>query len=321
MNEKINEKISRIFVEIADMLEVQGESVFRIRAYRRAAETVRGLGYDLAELHHAADQAIEDIPGIGKDLHAKIVEIVETGECEMHGRLVGKLGRGILDILRVRGVGPKKVKLFRDQLGIVELTQLEAAAESGALATLPGMGEKSQARILESLSQATHEQRRTPYQEALRVAGDYIAHMKKLESIDKVKYAGSLRRKSETVGDIDLLVTGEESSKINTHFLTYPGIKEVLAAGETKSSVVVEFEGGLIQVDLRVVDKDSWGAALFYFTGPKHYNIDVRTVAMKKDMKINEYGLFRGDEKLAGKTEKEICEALGVPFLQAEDRK
>jgi DNA polymerase (family 10) len=313
----INEEIARIFSEIADMLEVLNESVFRIRAYRRAAETIRGLGFDLAKMHWENDEGIEKISGIGKDLHAKIVEIVETGRCEMHERLVKKLSPGILDVLRVRGIGPKKVKLFYEQLGVDSLEKLHAAAASGALATLPGMGEKSEARILESLNQSTWEQRRVPYAEALEAAEKFIKHMKKCKELEQIEYAGSLRRKAETIGDVDLLVTGSDAAKISSHFLQYPLVKEVLADGATKSSVVLK---GDIQVDLRVVDAESWGAALFYFTGPKHYNIDVRTIAMRKGWKINEYGLFDGEKLLASKTEQEICEKLGVPYLEPEER-
>lgn len=313
----INAEIAQIFSEIADMLEVLNENVFRVRAYKRAAEVIYGLGFELAEMHAANDGAIENISGIGKDLHAKIVEMVETGHCKMHDRLVKKLSPGILDVLRVRGIGPKKVKLFYEQLGIDSLEKLHAAAESGALATLPGMGEKSEARILEALRQATWRQRRVPYKKALAAAEKFIKYMKKCKELEQIQYAGSLRRKAETIGDIDLLVTGSDATKISTHFLKYPLVKEVLADGATKSSVVIE---GDIQVDLRVVDAESWGAALFYFTGPKHYNIDVRTIAMRKGWKINEYGLFEGEKCLTSKTEQEICEKLGVPYLEPGDR-
>jgi DNA polymerase (family 10) len=151
----------------------------------------------------------------------------------------------------------------------------------------------------------------------LEAAEAFIKHMKKCKELKQIEYAGSLRRKAETIGDVDLLVTGSDAAKISSHFLQYPLVKEVLADGATKSSVVLE---GDIQVDLRVVDNESWGAALFYFTGPKHYNIDVRTIAMRKGWKINEYGLFDGEKLLASKTEQEICEKLGVPYLEPEER-
>lgn len=313
----INQKVIQIFSEIADMLEVLGESVFRVRAYRRAAEVIRGLGDDLAVIHAQNDKSIEDISGIGKDLHAKIIEIIETGECEMHARLVKKLSPGVLDILRVRGIGPKKVKLFYEQLGINTLAQLKSAAESGALATLPGMGVKSEARIVESLKQMTYEQRRMPWAEANKEAAAYLKYMEKCKGLSKVEAAGSLRRKSATIGDIDILATGKNAEVMSKWFLDYPRVKEVLAAGETKSSVVIE---GDMQVDFRVVEPESWGAALFYFTGPKHFNIDMRTIAMRRGWKINEYGVFEGEKMLAGKSEEEIFKLFGMKYLKPEER-
>lgn len=313
----INPKIIQIFTEISEMLEVLGENVFRVRAYQRAAEVIRSLGEDLEVMHSRDDQSIEKLPGIGPDLHAKIVEIVETGECEMHSRLLKKLGPGILNILRIRGIGPKKVKLFMEHLDIRNLDQLMAAAESGVLAVLPGMGEKSQAGILEAAAQMTHLQERIPYAKALKRAEDCVRFLEKCGSVKKVTYAGSLRRKSETIGDIDIVATGKDLEAIMVYFLTYPKIKQVLSAGETKSSIVTEDN---MQIDLRVVEGESFGAALFYFTGPKHFNIYVRTLALKRGWKINEYGLFDGTKKIAGRTEEEMFENLGLPYLSAEKR-
>ena len=306
----MNEKIVQIFEEIADMLEILGESVFRIRAYRRGAETVRNASGELSE----------DLPGIGKDLAAKIVEIQETGQCEMHERLAKKLSPGILDILRVRGIGPKKVKLFYESLGINTLEKLRAAAESGALATLPRMGEKSAEGILKALEQGTYEQKRIPYGEAKPLADDYLDYMKQCGELKKVAYAGSLRRERETIGDIDILATGSDAAKMSQHFVDYPKVKQVLAHGPTKSSVVIEEGETLVQVDFRVVDKESFGAALYYFTGPKHYNIKVRTVALKKGLKVNEYGLFDGEKQIAGETEQSMFETLGLPVLSPKER-
>ena len=310
----INNKVVQVFSEIADMLEVLGENVFRVRAYRRAAEVIRGLAVDLSEME---DDAIENVSGIGKDLHAKIVEIIESGKCEMHERLTKKLGTGILEILRVRGIGPKKVKLFYEQLDIDSIGKLRGAAESGALAGLPGMGEKSEARILDALDQMTHAQRRSPLKVAMVEAEMYLKWMKKCKGLAKAEVAGSLRRKKATVGDIDILVTGKDAEVMSKWFLDYKKVKQVLAAGETKSSVVIE---GDVQVDLRVVTPESWGAALFYFTGPKHFNIDMRTVALKKGWKINEYGVFDGEEKIAGETEAGIFEKLGMDYAEPEER-
>lgn len=322
----VNDKVVEIFGEIADMLEILGESRFRVNAYRRAENVIRGLAEDLEEMHSYDDEIIEDLPGIGKDLHEKIVEIIETGECEMHKRLVKKLSPRVLEILRVRGIGPKKVKLFYEQLDIDNVSKLRAAAESGALAGLPGMGEKSQEAVLKSLDQATHLKERIPLKAAKKAAAEYLKYMRKCETVGQMEVAGSLRRERETIGDVDILVTGKRASKsaaaaMSKHFLAYPKIKQVLAQGETKSSVVIEYaRGKLAQVDFRVVDPESFGAALFYFTGPKDFNIKVRTIALRRGLKINEYGVFRGEEKIAGKTEKEIFDLLEVKYLEPKER-
>ena len=304
----MKETIATFFDEIADMLEILGENVFRVRAYRRGAEVVRTAEGDLTE----------KLPGIGKDLAAKIEEIIETGECEMHSRLVGQLSPGILDMLRVRGLGPKKVKLFYDFLGIKTIEALRSAAESGALAALPGMGEKSEAGILEALKQKTHMKKRIPHDLAKNEADEYVKYMKKCKAVDKVEYAGSLRRGRETVGDIDILATGSDADAMSEHFRSYKKIKQILAAGHTKSSVVIDTENA--QVDFRVVDAESFGAALFYFTGPKHFNIYTRTIALKKGLKVNEYGLYRGEEKIAGETEQSMFEGLDLEYIVPKER-
>lgn len=313
----INDKVCQIFSDIAELLEVLGENVFRVRAYQRAAEVIKGLGVDLEDLYRKNPAELEEIPGIGPDLRQKIVEIITTGEAKMHKDLVKKLGPGILEILHVRGIGPKKVKLFMEQLDIRTVAQLKAAAESGALATLPGMGEKSQAGILESLGQMTHLKERTPYAKALKQAEEVIKFLKTCDYVEKVAYAGSLRRKMSTIGDIDILTTSRNPEALMGYFLSYPEIKQVLAAGDTKSSIVTNND---MQVDLRVVPEESFGAALFYFTGPKHFNIHVRTIALKRGWKINEYGVYEGEKLLAGRTEEEIFELLGLPYMTPEQR-
>lgn len=304
------------------MLDILNENVFRVRAYRRAVEVVRGLG-DLEVMAKEHPEEMGQIPGIGKELHAKMLEIMETGSCAMHEELQGKLAPGILDLLRLRGIGPKKVKLFYEQLGISTLEALRSAAESGALATLPGMGEKSQASVLQALNESSFAKPRMAYEKALPVAEAMIQHMKVLSEVEQIAYAGSLRRKQETVGDIDILVSFDVEKnpdgleRIMEHFVTHPDVNHVLARGDTKSSVVLE---GNVQVDLRVVDPASYGAALFYFTGPKHFNIHVRTIALRRGLKINEYGLFDGESKLAGRTEEEMFEGLDLPYLTPEQR-
>lgn len=313
----INKQIAEKFEEIADMLEILDESIFRIRAYRRASDVLLGLSQDLADLAENEDDAIEKIPGIGKDLHAKILEFIADGEIQMHKDLVKKLSPGILDILKVRSVGPKKAKLFYEELEVDNIDKLRAALESGAIVALPGMGEKSSQGILTALDQATHLQERIPIFQVLPVADAYIEYMKECKAVVKVQYAGSLRRRMETIGDVDILATGTDPEAMSEHFRSYGKVKQILAAGETKSSVVLNDN---IQVDFRVVKPESFGAALYYFTGSKHHNIQVRTLALKKHLKINEYGLFDGEKMIAGATEEEFFHKLGMDYIPPELR-
>jgi DNA polymerase (family X) len=313
----VNEKIAIIFSEIADMLEIMDENVFRIRAYRRAAELVRGLGRDLSEVLASEEEKIEKIPGIGKELHAKIVEIIETEECEMHKRLVNELTPGVLDILRVRGIGPKKVKLFYQELDIDTLDKLKVAAESGALATLSGMGEKSEQAVLKALEHNSFNKERIPLKVARKEADLFLKYMNECDAVDQAEVAGSLRRCVATIGDIDILVSGADAAAVSEHFVSYEKVNMVLGSGDTKSSVII---GENIQVDLRVVAPESFGAALFYFTGPKQFNIHVRTIALKQGKKVNEYGLFKGEKVLGGLTEESMFEGLGLDYLTPEER-
>jgi len=318
----INEKIAQIFTEIAEMLQVAGENPFRARAYERAAETVRRAS-DLTVLRardmradpNGVAKSIESLPGIGEDLYKKILEIMDTGECKMHERLKRKLSPGILDILHVRGIGPKKARLFLESLGVDNVDKLKAAAESGALATLPGMGKKSESSILEALASVRKD--RIPYKKALAEAEAYLKFLRTCDGVIDVQFAGSLRRKSATIGDIDLLATAKNPAKLMKCFLSYPRVTQMLSAGETKGSVVIS---GNIQVDLRIVGAESFGAAMFYFTGPRQFNIHVRTAAQKRGLKVNEYGIFKGRKCIAGRTEEEMFSALGMKYLSPMER-
>lgn len=311
----INQIIAEKFEEIADMLEVLGDgNVFRLRAYRRGAEAIRGYSSDVGTL---LDEEIEKIPGIGKDLHSKILEYKSNGEIQMHKELLAKLSPGVLQILKIRGVGPKKARLFLEQLGIDSVEKLKGAAESGAIATLPKMGEKSAKLILEAISQSSHLSKRIPIYLALPEAEAYVKYMKEMPEVKKAEYAGSLRRRRETIGDIDILTVGTDPKRMSERFLKYPKVKQVLAAGETRSSVIIE---GDIQVDFRVLDENSFGAALYYFTGSKQHNIATRTIAIKRNLKINEYGVFKGEENIASNSEVDVFKAIGLPYIPPEIR-
>ncbi len=282
----INNKIADIFQEIGDILEIQNENVFRIRSYHRAAQIVRNLATDLEELKKKDQKKIKEIKGIGEDLFNKIVEIIETGKCDMHQKLLGHFHPGLLDMLRLRGIGPKKVKLIYTNLGIKDLKELEKAAKEGRLQNLPGMGKKTEQAIIKSIDDFNKYSERSTLPIALDEAELIISYLKENKFVSKIEYAGSLRRRKETIGDIDILVctnTKNHNKKnvksIMDHFINYSRAQEILAHGPTKSSIVLDTG---IQVDLRVVEEKSFGAALHYFTGSKAHNIIIRDIAKRK---------------------------------------
>lgn len=316
----INKQISEIFQEIGDILEIKDENRFKILAYHRASQIIRNLASDLGKIYKKDPKRILEINGIGKDLYLKIVEIIETGKCDYHQRLLDEIPAGVLDMLRLRGVGPKKVKMFYITLGLKSLKELEKACRSGKIHVLPGMGEKTELSILKAIDDMQRFSERTLMPFALEEAKLIIEYMKKNKSVKNIEYGGSLRRRKETVGDIDILVssTKKDAPEIMDHFVKYSEVENVLAHGETKSSIVL-ITG--IQVDLRVVEPKSYGAALHYFTGSKAHNIKIRDMAKKKGMKVSEYGVFKGKKQIAGKTEEEVFKSVGLPFIIPELRK
>lgn len=310
-----NQRVAQIFQEIGDILELKGEDRFRYLSYHRAAQTIANLSQNIRKIHD--DGKLEEIPGIGEALAAKISEILNTGKCATHQNLLAEFDKGLLELLSVRGLGPKKVRKFYLELGIDNIGKLKTAAEKGLIAELPGMGEKSQADILKAILEHEKHVARVHLTTATFLAEFLIKYMQDCPAVKQVVYAGSLRRGKETIGDIDLLATGKNHSAIIDHFLAHHDISLVLAQGDTKASVILE---GGVQVDLRVVDEKSFGAALYYFTGSKNHNIATRKLAIKKGLKINEYGIFRGEKSLAGRTEKEIFTVLKLPYIEPELR-
>lgn len=313
-----NTKVARIFSEMADILELQGVNRFRYLAYRRAAQTLETLGTDVRTMYDEDPTGFRKIPGIGPDLSAKIVEILETGQCRAHQQLLAGFSKGLLELLSVRGLGPKKVRKFYDALGVDDLKKLKRAAEAGDLAKLEGMGEKSQADLLKAISEHELHRERLLLHAATVMAEDMVAYMKTCHRVDHAEYAGSCRRGKETIGDLDILATGKNHEKIIDHFVSHPRVNTILAQGDTKASVLMD-EG--VHVDLRVVSDDSFGAALYYFTGSKEHNIRTRKLAISKGLKINEYGVFKGEKRVAGRTEKEMFKVLGIPFIIPEMRR
>jgi DNA polymerase (family 10) len=311
-----NQQIAKIFTEIAELLELKGENVFRIRAYQRAAQNIDGLAKDVSVL---SDEELIEIPGIGKDLVGKIHEYLEKGTVAKHEQLKKEIPAGVLDLLHIPGLGPKKVKLFFDKLKIQNVDDLETAIKSGKLKGLPGIQKKTEDNILKGVEFIKRGTERRPLGRVLPLAEDIIRRMKDSAPVGRIEVAGSIRRWKETIKDIDILTTSKDPEKVMDVFEKLPHVSRVLAQGPTKSSIITD-DG--IQVDLRVVEEDSFGAALQYFTGSKQHNIKLREMAVRAGLKINEYGVFKepGEKKIGGKHEEDVYKALKLAYIPPELR-
>ncbi len=313
-----NVDVARVFNEVADLLEIQGANVFRVRAYRNAARIVETLPASAATLlRDQGEQALVGLPGIGKDLAGKIREIVETGKLGLLEELKQQLPEGLIRMMHLPGVGPKRAKLVYDTLGIASLDELERAAREGRLRTVKGFGPTLEANILKGIADEKVRAARHRLAEAEAYVRPFVEYLREVPGLKQIEVAGSFRRRQETVGDVDILVAATKAQAVADRFVGYPQVKEVLAHGDTKCSVVLR--SGL-QVDLRVVPASSYGAALYYFTGSKAHNIATRTLAVKKKLKVNEYGVFRGEKQIAGKDEGEVLAAIGLPWIPPELR-
>ena len=310
-----NAAIARALNDIADLLEIKGENAFKIRAYRSAADVVQTAGEAVAGMTEAQLRAL---PGIGKDLSARIRELAETGTCAPYRELMAAFPATILDLLRLQGVGPKTVALLYHSLGVDSVEALSEAGKAGRLRTLKGMGAKKESQILKAIEDRTRTAGRHLLADAAALAEDIITSLLAAHPGASVTAVGSLRRGSETCGDVDLLCTGADRSVMDT-FVTHPRVEQVLGRGDTKSSVRVRSG---VQVDLRVVPAESRGAALQYFTGSKAHNIELRDRALRRGMTLNEYGLTRLDDSqvVAGATEEDIYHALGLSWIAPELR-
>ncbi|WP_272545966.1 DNA polymerase/3'-5' exonuclease PolX [Burkholderia cepacia] len=315
-----NAGCAAVFAEIADMLEIQGANPFRVRAYRNAARTIADYGRDIATMIANGDD-LGKIPSIGPDLASKLREIAATGTCELQQTLRHALPGAIVELLDVPGLGAKRVKALHDALHVDSLEQLRAEAKSGHVRELPGFGAKTEAHLLEAIDdRLQREPQRFLLPDAAHALLPLLERLRAIAGVGKAVPAGSFRRRRETVGDLDILVTARDPQAVADAFVGYGEVARVLAHGKTKSSVVLA--SGL-QVDLRVVDADAFGAALVYFTGSKAHNIALRRIAQAGGLKINEYGVFRGDERIAGATEASVYAAIGlheVPPELREDR-
>jgi DNA polymerase (family 10) len=312
-----NRAIAERFAQIADMLEVKGESIFRINAYRRAARAVESLTEDIAET--SARGALTEIPGIGRATADKIAEFLQTGTMKAYEELAASLPPGITTLMAVADVGPKTALVLYEKLGITSLDELEAAAKAGKIRGLPRLGAKTEENILRGIATVRRSAERQPLGVVLPVAGELTAALRETPGVHEIDVAGSLRRRQDTIGDIDILVTSKDPARVMEAFVRAPQVDRVLSQGPTRSSVVLRVG---LQADLRVVDPAAYGAALQYFTGSKEHNVALRERAVRRGLKVNEYGVWRlkGNRRVAGRDERGVYKAIGLPWIPPELR-
>ena len=310
-----NLPIAQVFSEIADLLEIKGENLFKIRAYRSAADTIRAWADPVARMD---EKQLLELPGIGRDLAKKIRELAETGTCSFYQDLLQEFPPTILDLLRLQGVGPKTVALLYSRLNIRSIDELVEAAKAGRLRALKGMGPKKEALILKAVEERAKDRGRHLLSDTTAIAAELVSYLRERAQNAEFVPVGSLRRGCETCGDIDILAVGGEASVMD-HLIAFPRVERVLAQGETKTSVRIT---GGYQADLRLVAADSRGAAMQYFTGSKAHNVALRDRAIQHGFKLNEYGLFRiaDDTRVAGETEEGIYDALEMAWVPPELR-
>ncbi len=313
-----NQELAEIFNRIADALEYKGELPFRIIAYRKAARTLQELTEDIETI--AAKNALQEIPGIGEGIAKKIDEYLKTGKMKKYQEALAGIEPELLKLLNIQNLGPKTLALAHKELDVNNLADLKRVIEDGSLAKLFRMGDKKVENIKKGIEIYEQASERIPIDEALKIAEGVVTYLKKSKDVIQVEPSGSLRRMKETIGDIDILVTGKDGAKIVDYFTKYPKVSRVLSAGDTKGSVVVGTGAETRQVDIRIVPVKSFGAALQYFTGSKSHNIKLRGLAKDKGLKVSEYGVFRGEKMIAGKTEEEVYKTLGLAWVPPELR-
>jgi DNA polymerase (family 10) len=326
-----NADVAAIFDEVADLLDIEGANRFRVRAYRNAARTIGQLSRPVADLV-AEGKDLSELPDIGDDLAGKIEEIVETGTLTLLDELEQQTAPALADLMRIPGLGPKRVRALHEALGITSAEELKRAAEAGRVREVEGFGEKLEQTILDRLEAAGAEERRWLLATVEPVAESLVAHLEAHDAIEQIDVAGSYRRRKETVGDLDVLALSDDGPAVIAHFVDYEDVDEVVQQGDTRSSVVLRSE---LKVDLRVVPPASYGAALLYFTGSKAHNIRLRDRAIADGLKLNEYGVFRAEdgqnedgqneegadgERVAGATEAEIYALFNLPYIVPELR-
>jgi len=310
-----NKELADLFGKMADILEFKGENPFKIGAYRKASRVIGDLTQDVREL--AESGKLRQIPGIGESIAQKIEEYLQTGRVSKYDEIKKGVSDELVSLMDIPGVGPKTVALLYKEKGIESLSQLEKVLEEGSLSELFGMGEKKIENIKRGIQLLKQSKGRMNLGTAFPIARRVVEALRRETGSQRIEWAGSLRRMKESIGDIDILATGPRREEILRTFTQLPEVREVLASGETKASVIVE---GGVQIDLRVVEEDSYGAALQYFTGSKDHNIRLRGIAKTKGIKINEYGVFKGPKKIGGREERDVYASLGLEWIEPELR-
>lgn len=312
-----NTEVADAFDEIADLLEFQGANQFRVRAYRNAARTIRDLPESVAEIAGNSQRKLTDLEGIGDDLAEKIGTLLASGSLPILDELRQQVPESVLTMLRIPGLGPKRVATIYKELHVSTLVELRQAAETHKIRELKGFGVKIEEAILAGMEIATEAERRVLWAEADQFVQEILAHMRTCPALEQMEAAGSYRRGRDTVGDVDFLAVASDAAEVMDHLAEYRGLAAVTARGETKLSG--RLASGL-QIDLRVVEAKSFGAALQYFTGSKAHNIVIRGMAKDRGLKINEYGVFRGEKQIAGRMEEEIYGVMELPWIPPELR-
>jgi DNA polymerase (family 10) len=314
-----NYELAAIFYEMSEILEMQ-EVAWKPRAYLQAALAIEALKQPIEELYkEGGTERLEQIPGVGEAIAKKTEEFLKTGKVHEHQKLLKTIPKHMIDLMRVPGLGPKKIKKLNDILKIKSLADLKKAAKAHKIAELEGFGAKSEKDIIEAIQISKQSHGKIPLKEAINAADKIISQLKKLKELKKIEIAGSTRRKRAFIRDLDILASSNQPKKVIDAFVNMKDIQKILGKGETKATVILKSG---IQADIRVLKPESWGAGLYYFTGSKNYNIATRKIAIKKGFKLSEYGLFdkKTGKMVAGKTEEEITKKLGIKLPKPEDR-
>jgi DNA polymerase (family X) len=310
-----NAEIAKYLAEIADMMELTGENFFHVRAYRNAARAILDYPGNFSKL---TLKQMEEVPDIGKSISSKLDTLIKTGELALHQELRKKVPPGMMDVMKLPALGPKRVKQLHDELGIKSLDDLKNAIESGAIRTIRGFGPKIEESLRQALARRSQVvTKRWLYADAAIEVEKLLNHLRGCAAVAKIEVAGSFRRKRESVGDLDLLAISNDPAQVMTRLVEYPRVAQTIGSGDTKTTVVLH-DG--LQVDLRVLSEDNYGAALIYFTGSKDHCVHIRRIAQRMELSLNEYGLFRGKESVAGRTEEEVYRALGLEWIAPELR-